>query len=175
MWSLNQKIPGLVLVKPGILALKYGRDMEIEAPNTFTEFIKGKHMDIKLSNRGIFVDETLPYVGASPGRILLCSCWENTCMEIKCSYSVNYAKPCYSNLQYLRLCDRKTFLKNSHKYYTQCMLQMAVTIAIKSCFFVWTPHGMIINEIYFDNKFWYSIKLISKILWAFFFRSSFNG
>ena len=74
MWSLNQKIPGLVLVKPGILALKYGRDMEIEAPNTFTEFIKGKHMDIKLSNRWIFVDETLPYVGASPGRILLCSC-----------------------------------------------------------------------------------------------------
>ena len=66
-------------------------------------------------------------------------------MEIKCPYSINYAKPCYSNLEYLRLCDQKTFLKNSHKYYTQFMLQMAVAGATKNCFFVWTPHGMIIN------------------------------
>ena len=74
MWSLNQKISGLVFVKPNIPALKYGRDMEIEAANTFIEFIKGKHKDIKLSDCGLFVDETLPYVGASPVRILLCLC-----------------------------------------------------------------------------------------------------
>ena len=40
--------------------------MEIEAANAFTEFIKGKHTDIKLSDCGLFVDETLPYVGATP-------------------------------------------------------------------------------------------------------------
>ena len=36
--------------------------MEIEIANTFNEFIKhmGKHMDIKLSDCGLFVDETLP-------------------------------------------------------------------------------------------------------------------
>ena len=42
MWSLNQKMSGLVFVKSNILAQKYGRDMEIEAANTFIEFIKGK-------------------------------------------------------------------------------------------------------------------------------------
>ena len=84
MWSLNQKISGLVFVKPNIPALKYGRDMEIEAANTFIEFIKGKHKDIKLSDRGLFVDEALPYVGASPDRILLRSCCEKACVEIKC-------------------------------------------------------------------------------------------
>ena len=57
MWSLNQKISGLVFVRPNIPALKYGRDMEIEAANTFTEFIKRKHTDIKLSDYGLFVDE----------------------------------------------------------------------------------------------------------------------
>ena len=98
MCPLNQKIPGLVFVGPNIPALKYGRDMEIEAANTFIEFINGNHKDIKLSNCGLFVDETLTYVGASPGRILLCSYREKACVEIKTPYSINYTKPCYSNL-----------------------------------------------------------------------------
>ena len=97
MWSLNKKISGLVFVQQNIPLLKYGRDMEIEAENSFIEFIKGKHKDIKLSYCGLFVDETLPYVGASPNRILLCSCCEKTCVEIKCPYSIDYAKPSYSN------------------------------------------------------------------------------
>ena len=62
MWSLNQKIPGLVFVKP---------------------------KDIKLSDCGLSVDETLPYAGASPDRILLCSCSEKASVEIKCPYSIN--------------------------------------------------------------------------------------
>ena len=52
MWSLNQKISGLFIVKPNIPALKYGRDMEIEASKIFIEFIKGKHTAIKLSDLG---------------------------------------------------------------------------------------------------------------------------
>ena len=35
---------------------------------------------------------------------------------------------------------------------THCLLQMAVTETINSYFVVWTPHGMIIDEIHFDNK-----------------------
>ena len=71
-WSLNQKISGMVFVKPSISALNYGRDMEIETANTFIEFIKEKHKDIKLSDCGLFVDKALAYVGASPDRISLC-------------------------------------------------------------------------------------------------------
>ena len=52
MWSLNQRISGLVFVKPNIPALKYGRDMEIEASKIFIEFIKGKHTAIQLSDLG---------------------------------------------------------------------------------------------------------------------------
>ena len=132
--------------------------MEIEAANIFIELIKGKHKDIKLSECGLFVDETLPNVGASPDRILLCSCCEKACVEIKCLSLMNYTKLYYSNLEYLRLCDGKTVLKKSHNYYRQYMLQMAVAGTIKNCFVVWTPHGMIIDEIYFDNEFWCSMK-----------------
>ena len=126
--------------------------MEIKAANTFIEIIHGKHTDIKLSGFGLLADELLPYVSASPDKILLCSCCEKACVEIKRSYSINYTKPCYSNLEYLRLCHGKTLLKKSQKYYTLCMLQMAVTGTIKNCF-VWNPHGMIIDEVYFDNEF----------------------
>ena len=58
MWSLNQKISGLFFFMPNIPAMKYDRNMVIEAANTFVEFIKGKHKDIKLSDCGLFVDET---------------------------------------------------------------------------------------------------------------------
>ena len=110
--------------------------MEIEAANNFIEFIKGKHKGIKLKDCELFVDETLPYVRASPGRILLCSGCEKSCVEIKCPYSINYTKSCYSNLEYTQLCDGKTVLKNSGKYYTKCMLQMAVTGTKKNYFVV---------------------------------------
>ena len=98
------------------------------------------------------------HVGASPDRILLCSSCEKASVEIKYPYSINYTKSCYSNLEYLRLCGGKTVSKKSHKYYTQCMLQVAVTGTIKKYFVVWTPHGMIIDEIYFDNEFWCLMK-----------------
>ena len=62
MCSFNQKISALVFVKPNIPTLKYGRYMAIEVANTFIEFIKRKHKDIKLYNCGLFVDETLPDV-----------------------------------------------------------------------------------------------------------------
>ena len=54
MWTLNQKISGLVFIKPNIPALKYGREMEIKVANTF----KGNHKIIKLSNCGLVVHET---------------------------------------------------------------------------------------------------------------------
>ena len=38
------------------------------------------------------------------------------------------------------------------------MLQMSVTGTIKNYFVVWTPHGMVIDETYFDHEFWFSMK-----------------
>ena len=38
------------------------------------------------------------------------------------------------------------------------MLQMAVTGTIEKYFVACATHGMIIDEIYFDNEFWYSMK-----------------
>ena len=42
IWSLK-KNSGMTFVNPNILALKYGRGMEIDAVNTFSEYIKNHH------------------------------------------------------------------------------------------------------------------------------------
>ena len=115
MWYLNQKISGLVFVKPNTPTLKHSRGMEIEAVNTFIEFIIWERKDIKLNDCRLFVGETLPYVEASPDGTLICSCCEKACVEFKLPYSINYTKPSYSNLDYLKLCDGKTVLKTSRK------------------------------------------------------------
>ena len=103
MQSLNQKISRLVFNKPNTPALKYGRDTENKARDTFIEFIKGRQKDIKLSDCRLFAAEILPYVGTSPDGILLCSRCEKFCMEIKCSCSMNYTKSCY----YIRFIYKK--------------------------------------------------------------------
>ena len=54
MWTLDQKISGLVFIKPNIPALKFDREMEIKVANTF----KGNRKIIKLSNCGLVVHET---------------------------------------------------------------------------------------------------------------------
>ena len=155
MWFFNQKMSGLVFVKPNISTLKYGHFHWIYQGETCGHQMKW------------FVDKTLPYVGVSPDRILLFSCSEKARVEVNCPYSINYTKPSCSNLEYLRFCDGKTVLKKSHKYPTvnaadekvpQWMLQMALTRTTKNYFVIWTPHGMIIDEIYFDNEFWCSMK-----------------
>ena len=42
IWSLK-KNSGMTFVNPNILALKYGRGMEIDAVNTFSEYVKNHH------------------------------------------------------------------------------------------------------------------------------------
>ena len=101
IWSLKEKISGMTFVNPNISALKYGRDMEIEAVNTFAEYIKNYHQDCIISELGLVLNETMPYIGASPDQLMLCSCCDKACIEIKCPYSINYTEPDEQNLDYL--------------------------------------------------------------------------
>ena len=154
MWSLNQKISGLTFVNPDIPALKYGRNMEHNAVNSFLEIFKKTHKNVIIQECGLFLHEDLPFIGASPDRIVSCSCCGQSCLEVKCPFSINYMSPKNANLQYIVKDGNHSKLKTSHKYYTQCQLQMAVTKLKESYFVVWTPHGMIIDEILFDEEAW---------------------
>ena len=55
----------MTFINPNIPVLKYGRNFEIEAANTFTEFIKNYKQDCIISGCRLVLDQTMPYTGAS--------------------------------------------------------------------------------------------------------------
>ena len=162
LWQLFQKISGLVFTNPNIPALKYGRSMEENAVNEFFNIKSKEHKDFKLIDCGLFLDNAKPFIGASPDRIISCSCCPRACLEVKCPYSVNFLSPKDPNfsLPYLQNVDGKLVLKESDKYFTQCQMQMGVTGCKLCYFFVWTPHGYILNELVFNLDFWNDLVLL---------------
>ena len=54
------------------------------------------------------------------------------------------------------------------------MFQMAVTGTMENYFVVWTPHEMIIDQIYFNNEFWCSMKNKSQKYYEHFFKAFFQ-
>ena len=156
MWNIFQKLSGYTYTNPNIPALKYGREMEAHAVNKLEEIIKTDHKNAILAECGLFLDQLYPYVGASPDRILTCSCHPKACIEVKCPYSISHLSPDDPKvkLDYLKNVDGKFVLNRKHKYYTQCQQQMGVAQLNKCYFFVYTSHGFILEEILFDEEFY---------------------
>ena len=50
----------MAFVNPNIPALKHGRDLEIEAVNTFAEYIKNYHPDWIILEYGLVLNEIIP-------------------------------------------------------------------------------------------------------------------
>ena len=159
-WQSFQKISGLMFVSPDIPAFKYGRSMEVNAVNLFCDLFSEYHKNVKVEECGLFLDNTLPVIGASPDRIISCSCCHKACLEVKCPYSISYTSPQHPNvdLPYLKRVDGKLSLHRSHQYFTQCQMQMGVT-GLEFCyFFVWTQHGFVMEKIQFDLEFCNNLK-----------------
>jgi hypothetical protein len=162
MWTLNQNISGFTFVNPDLPALKYGRTMEENAVNCFIDIAKKDHRNLKVDSCGLFLYHDRPYIGGSPDGIVICDCCQQSCLEIKCPFSINFTTPydpaIYSKLPYLVKSEKdKLTINKRHKYYTQCQVQMGVTGIKKSYFMVWTPHGYVLDTLYFDPKLWESM------------------
>ena len=126
--------------------------MEIEAVNTFGKYIKNYHRDCIISEGGLVLDETMPSIGASPDRLMSYSWCNKAWIEIKCPYSINYAEPNKQNLDYLHKDGDAVKLKQNHKYFTQCLMQMGITKTKNTYIVVWTTHGMVIENITFGKE-----------------------
>ena len=147
--------------------------MEIEALNTFGKYIKNYHRDCIISEGGLVLDETMPSIGASPDRLMSYSWCNKAWIEIKCPYSINYAEPNKQNLDYLHKDGDAVKLKQNHKYFTQCLMQMGVTKTKNAYVVVWIPHGIVIDYINFDKELWKSMKSNSEMLYKDFYLNSF--
>lgn len=98
----------------------------------------------KFSKCGIFVDSSLSCLSATPDGI---NESRSVIVEIKCPYSVRFKKPeATSFLQ-------NNSLKKNHMYYTQVQIQMYVTKIFKCDFVVWTPSGIFIEPILYNEVY----------------------
>ena len=138
--------------------------MEIEAVNTFAECIENYHQDCIISECGFVLNETMPHIRASPNWLMPCSCFGKTCIEIKCPYSINYTEPNDQNLDSIYKDEDAVKLKQNHKNFTQCLMQVGVTKTKTTYFVIWTTHGMEIDIITFDKELWESMKSNFEIL-----------
>ena len=123
----------MTFVNPNIPALKFGREMEINAVN---EFQKCMQLVIRiLKSKNVVCLPEKSFIGCGPGRIVFCCCGKS-CLEIKCPYSINYTSPTDPKVTLSYLLkgeDDKLAVNGNHQYYTQ--MQMAVT-STNICHFV---------------------------------------
>ena len=157
---LFAKIAGKSHVPSDLPALKYGRSMEGDAANCFEEIFKLTHRNVKVRECGLILCEEMPFVGGSPDRIIECDCCGKACLEIKCPYSIRHLAPHHpeASLSYMNRESNVLTLKKTHKYFTQCQIQMVAAKVTKSYFFVWTVHGNIMQQIDIDQTFWSILK-----------------
>ena len=92
--------------------------MESDAANSFEEIFRKSHRNVVTKECGLFLCEEIPFVGGSPDRIVECDCCGQSCLEIKCPFSIHHLSPGENNI---------STLSTSHKYYTQCQIKMAAT------------------------------------------------
>ena len=138
--------------------LKYGRRLESTARKSYTKMLeKGGHHDVSVTVCGLFIDNELPYIGASPDGIVTCSCCPKRVLEIKCPTSCMHSPPVADNVECLTQADGKTALKKNHKYFTQTMGQMAVTKLCCADFFVYSDRGCHLERITYDDNLWQTI------------------
>ena len=98
--------------------------MEIETVSKFAEYIKNYHQDCIISGCGLVLDETMPYIGASPDPLMSSLYSGKAYIEIRRPYSINHTEPNEQNLEYLYKDGDTVKLKQNHKYFTQCFMQM---------------------------------------------------
>ena len=139
---------------------KWGTDHEDTAKECFFQEFTNTHKNCKMVSCGLFVSKSHPYIGASPDAIVLCSCCQKACVEIKCPYSIRNQSvlDAWKDTSFLEKNDEKIRLRRNHKYYTQITGQLALT-GCKRCYFVvWTTIGtLFVENIEFDEAHWQDV------------------
>jgi hypothetical protein len=154
--SLIDLVVNGLYIDPNLPALKYGRENEYEAADTYYDNQHTLHSNLKVDVCGMFVDTTHSFLSASPDRLVSCDCCGKGLLEIKCPISIAGQNPQQAPVYYLEDKDNVRSLRRSHKYYTQVQMQMAVTKREWCDFFVWSKSGFHLERINFDSDLWMS-------------------
>ena len=87
---------------------------------------------------------------------MTCDCCPKACVEIKCPFSIAKKSPLDPDVRLPFM--KKGKINKTHRYYTQCLVQMGVTEITRSYFVVWTPNGCLIDTVEYDEEKWKEMK-----------------
>ena len=126
MDSIIYRVLGYVKPPSDLLALKYGRRMESITFEKYTEVLKeNNHKTIEIIECGLSVDKTVPYLGASPDRLVKCCCGTRV-LEVKCQLSCSHTEPSEETVDCLVKLNDRVELNKNHKYMDQIQGQMTI-------------------------------------------------
>lgn len=135
-------------------SLRYGRESEVEAAETYYVVKNVDHENLSVKECGLYIHNKLSFLCASPDRIVSCRCCGEGLLEVKCPISCVDIDPTEATLPYLVTTGGRVILRRTHQYYTQIQMQMAVTSRQWCDFFVFSKHGYFCERILFDKSFW---------------------
>ena len=117
-------------------SIRWGRANEDKAANVFFKQIVKAHESPRLHSSGLFVYPQMPFIAASPDRILSCKCCPRYGVEIKCPYTLRNRsfEDAWKDLGFIKEVEGKRQLKRNHKYYAQVQGQMGCAGYEKSFF-----------------------------------------
>ena len=143
-------------------ATDWGRTYEQFALKRYLSNEMAHHDSLSVSASALFLNETWPFLGASPDGIVNCSCCGKGLVEIKCPYKHRRSTitSAIDDLQFcLALVNGKVALKRSHLYFYQNQTQLHVRKVDFCGFCVCLFHpdkadDFFIERNFPDNSFW---------------------
>ena len=129
-----------------IPALNHGKEYELIAKEKYISLVKCNHKEFTLSESGLFVDPSRPYLGSSPDLLVYCSGCGMGLSEMKIPFSIVNEMLSAKNLPYLVEHDNVTMLRKEHAYYAQIQGQLALPGRTYCDFFVFTRVGSLCGE-----------------------------
>ena len=141
--------------------IKYGIEHEKDGKKAFYTKEAVKHTIFTLKDPGLHVCHEMPYLAASPDCMMTCACCGTSVIEIKCPERLEN-KSVQDNvhmLEFVKNVNGDITLNPSHSYYTQVLMQMAVTKSSQGYFVIWSAVDSVIIKVKFDAEKWAGIQI----------------
>ena len=134
-------------------AMKHGVSMEPHAKKLYSNLKRKTHKKFQVHDAGLSIDNTHPFIAASPDLIVSCRCHGKGLCEIKCPYIVRNKAPIH--WEHIE----SGHLSRKSPYFFQIQGQMEVTGLSYCDLFVYTAHGYHQERVPYDEEFAKTLKV----------------
>ena len=121
---------------------RWGCSHEADAITAYKQFLSAKgHINVEIEEAGLFLSDSVFYLGATPDALVNCDCCGMGIAEVKCPYCKrdSFLEDAAKDKNFcLQTHDGLTSLKTDHQYYYQVQCQLYVTKKSYCDFVVYT-------------------------------------